>query len=103
MNPQFFNPNALASPRAQFMLKYTTQDRRHEPQTSILQALFLMNGKFMADRTKLENNDDLRTLARQDTTHEQRIKSLYMLVLSRPPRASEVARLVPYLETGRAT
>ena len=85
------------------MLKYTTQDRRHEPQTSILQALFLMNGKFMTDRTKVENNDDLQTLANQKTDHDKRINALYMMVLSRPPRASESARLVPYLEKGGAT
>ena len=100
---QFFNPNQPQSPRAQFMLKYTTQDRRHEPQTSILQALFLMNGKFMTDRTKVENNDDLQTLANQKTDHDKRINALYMMVLSRPPRASESARLVPYLEKGGAT
>jgi Protein of unknown function (DUF1553)/Protein of unknown function (DUF1549) len=103
MNQQFFNPGQILSPRGQFMLKYTTQDRRHEPQTSILQALFLMNGKFMAERTKLENNDDLRTLAAQKTDHPQRIKSLYMMVLSRPPRADEITRLTPYLEKGGAT
>ena len=102
-NPQQFgNPNQLQSPRAQFMLKYTTQDRRHEPQTSILQALFLMNGKFMTERTKVENNEDLLTLANQKTPHEKRIYSLYMMVLSRPPRASETARLLPYLEKGGA-
>jgi Protein of unknown function (DUF1553)/Protein of unknown function (DUF1549) len=99
---QFFNPNQLASPRAQFMLKYTTQDRRHEPQTSILQALFLMNGKFMAKMTKLENNDSLYTLATQKTPHAQRVRSLYMMVLSRPPRDNETSRLVAYLEKGEA-
>jgi hypothetical protein len=99
-NNQFFNPGQLQTPRAQFMLKYTTQDRRHEPQTSILQALFLMNGKFMAERTKYENNDDLRTLAAQKSDHAKRITSLYMMVLSRPPRESDLARLVPYLEKG---
>jgi hypothetical protein len=100
---QFFNPGQVQSPRAQFMLKYTNQDRRHEPQTSILQALFLMNGKFMAERTKLENNQDLKDLAAQKTPHADRIKSLYKIVLSRPPRQDEIARLVPYLERGGAT
>jgi hypothetical protein len=103
-NQQFFDPRQLQSPRAQFMLKYTNQDRRHEPQTSILQALFLMNGKFMADRTKLENNQDLKDLAAQTKGgHPARIRSLYMIVLSRPPRADEIDRLLPYLERGGAT
>jgi hypothetical protein len=103
-NPQqFFNPGQNQAPRAQFLTKFQNQDRRHEPQTSILQALFMMNGKMLADRTKLSENEDLRTLAGQKTTHDQRLKSLYMMVLSRPPREAEYQRLVPYLERGGTT
>lgn len=126
-DPRFFNPNQVQTPRAQFMLKYTNQDRRHEPQTSILQALFLMNGKFMAERTKLENNSDLKDLAVQQPykdafagggsaiggaltdigawkgEHAKRIKSLYMITLSRPPRQDEYDRLIPYVDRGGAT
>ena len=100
---QFGNPNQLQSPRAQFLMKFTNQDRRHEPQTSILQALFLMNGKFLAERTKVDNNQDLKDLAAQNTSHEKRVNALYMIVLSRPPRAEETQRLVSYLEKGGAT
>src|SRR5260370_7490740 len=96
-NQQFFDPRQLQTPRAQFMLKYTNQDRRHEPQTSILQALFLMNGKFMADRTKLENNQDLKDLAAQTKGgHPAPIRSLYMIVLSRPPPPHQINRFLPY-------
>jgi hypothetical protein len=102
-NQQFFNPNQLQSPRAQFLNKFQNQDRRHEPQTSILQALFMMNGKTLHDLTKLDKNVDLKTLAAQQTTHEKRLTSLYMMVLSRPPRDNEFERLVPYLERGGAT
>jgi hypothetical protein len=126
-DPRFFNGQVPNTPRAQFMLKYANQDRRHEPQTSILQALFLMNGEFMAKRTKLENNQDLKDLAGQHTArkavqqlppvfdrdvmtfiakqadHVRRVRSLYMIVLSRPPRQDELERFVPYLERGGAT
>jgi hypothetical protein len=95
---QVFQPGQLQSPRQQFLGKFQNQDRRHEPQTSILQALFLMNGKFMAERTKFEKNEDLQTLAMQKTGHDKRINSLYMMVLSRPARPNEIARLTPYLE-----
>jgi len=103
-NPnQFFNPNQLQAPRAQFLAKFQNQDRRHEPQTSILQALFMMNGNYMADKTKLDgSNDSLRVLASQEGGHEKRLNSLYRIVLSRSPRATELARLVPYLEKGAA-
>lgn len=105
-NPnQFFNPNQLQSNRAQFLAKFANQDRRHEPQTSILQALFMMNGRFMTEKTKVENNADLRALAQPNINggHYGRITSLYRLVLSRPPRQAELDRLVPYLEKGGAT
>jgi hypothetical protein len=102
---QFFNPNQLQSPRAQFLAKFANQDRRHEPQTSILQALFMMNGKFLTEKTKAENNTDLRALANPQIVggNRGRILSLYRMVLSRPPRESEYERLVPYLEKGGAT
>jgi len=105
-NPQqFFNGMQATNARQQFLLKYTTQDRRYEPQTSILQALFLMNGKFMADRTKVANNEDLQTLAQPDIMggHRGRLNSMYRLVLSRPPQQAELDRLIPYLERGGAT
>jgi len=94
---QFINPGQMQSPRAQFLLKFTNQDRRHEPQTSILQALFMMNGNVMSDRTKLANNQLLKDLANQPTGHEKRISSLYRIVLSREPRSSELDRLTRYL------
>lgn len=102
-NQPFFNPNQLQTPRGQFLAKFQNQDRRHEPQTSILQALFMMNGKFMSERTKLENNQDLRDLTNQPTDHARRVRSLYMMVLSRPPRPQETERLVRYLEQGEAS
>jgi hypothetical protein len=106
LNPQqFFNGMQSNNPRQQFLQKFTTQDRRYEPQTSILQALFLMNGEFMAKRTKVANNEDLQTLAQPDYVggHEARLKSMYHLVLSRPARPEELQRLIPYLERGGAT
>lgn len=106
-DPRVFNPNGLQTPRAQFMTKFQTQDRRHEPQTSILQALFLMNGKFLEKRTKISENGDLQAIANpkayEESGHAGRIRSLYRLVLSRPARPDEVSRLVPYLERGGAT
>ena len=60
----------------------------------------MMNGKFMSERTKLENNQDLRDLATQPTDHARRVRSLYMMVLSRPPRPQETERLVRYFEQG---
>jgi hypothetical protein len=91
------------SVRGQFLAKFGTQDRLYDPQTSILQALFMMNGKFMAERTKAEANEEILTLARQPGGAEKKLTSMFLLILSRPPRAEELARLVPYLESGGPT
>ncbi len=101
---QFFDPR-FQSERAKFSLKFPLQDRRYEPQTSILQALFMMNGEFLRKRTNAANNKDLKTLANPKLRdgHPARVMSLYRLVLSRPARPDEIARLVPYLERGGAT
>ncbi|MCI0638929.1 MAG: DUF1549 and DUF1553 domain-containing protein [Gemmataceae bacterium] len=90
------------SPRAQFLTKFTTQDRRHESQTSILQALFLMNGKFLAERVKTENNPDFNTLVNQKTSTAMKVDSLYLWVLGRLPRAEERNRLVLFVDAGGA-
>lgn len=97
--PQMFGGPAL-TPRAQFLNKFTTQERRHETQTSILQALFMMNGKFLAEQLQPENNESLTALLRSRQTTSQRIDSLYIWVLSRLPRPEESERLVRYVDSG---
>jgi hypothetical protein len=91
------------SPRGQFLQKFGTQDRRYDPQTSILQALFMMNGKFLNERTRTETNEDLKTVARFNKTNAAKISTMYRWVLSRPPRAEELERHVAYLESGGPT
>src|SRR5207237_761661 len=51
-----FNPT---NPRAEFLARFASQDKRTETQTSILQALALMNGKFIADATSLDRSKTL--------------------------------------------
>ena len=94
---QFGQPN---TPRGQFLQRFGTQDRRYDPQTSILQALFMMNGKFLTERTKADHNPDISTLATQPGPNAKKLRSMFWLVLSRPPRADEVDRLLPYLDKG---
>jgi Protein of unknown function (DUF1553)/Protein of unknown function (DUF1549) len=99
---QFRQPNfgLQDTPRQQFLGKFTSQDKRIETQTSILQALFLMNGKFLADRVKLENNEALRTVATAPVSNARRVETLYLMVLSRLPRPEETSKLVRYIEAG---
>lgn len=106
VGPQFNNGGfGPRTPRQEFLSKFTTQDKRSETQTSILQALFLMNGKFVADRTKptYESNKSLFTIATVPAPAARRVLSLYRLVLSREPRPEESARYAAYINRGGAT
>lgn len=104
-DPRFANnPFAMNNtPRGEFLNKFGTQDRRYDPQTSILQSLFMMNGKFMTERTKAEGNNEIKALAELDRPTERKLRSMFYLILSRPPRAEELQRLAPYIESGGPT
>jgi Protein of unknown function (DUF1553)/Protein of unknown function (DUF1549) len=93
----FFGPQ---SPRAQFLAKFPAQDQKNDYQTSILQALYLMNGAFIADQTSVQRNQTLATLADQRTSTARKVESLYLVVLSRKPRPPESERFVKYVDAG---
>jgi hypothetical protein len=82
--------------RAEFLAKLRSPDRSTETQTSILQALFLMNSPFMAERSR----QPLKTIALQNTTTQRRVEALYLMVLSRPPRPAEMDRMVRFIDSG---
>jgi hypothetical protein len=88
------------SPRAQFVAKFPNQDQKTDYQTSILQALYLMNNDFITRQTSARVNQTLATLAAQETSNERKVESLYLVVLARKPRREESDRFVNYL-TGR--
>jgi hypothetical protein len=86
--------------RGQFLARFVGQEQKANYQTSILQALYLMNNEFIADRTSLEKNRTLATLAAQRTGTARKIESLYLVVLSRKPRPAERERFVKYVDKG---
>src|SRR5262249_36926212 len=53
------------SARQQFVAKFPGQDQKTDYQTSILQALYLMNNEFIGDRANVRSNRTLATLAAQ--------------------------------------
>jgi hypothetical protein len=90
------------TPRGEILNKFANPvDRRTEWQTSILQALALMNGRFVADATSLQRSEALAAVVDSPfmDTH-QKLDTLYLAALSRPMRGSEAARLIPYVEGG---
>ncbi len=76
-------------------------ERPTEAQTSILQALTLMNGKYVDEATSLEQSETLAAVANApflDTAGK--VETLYLAALGRKPRPDESTRLVRYVEAG---
>ncbi len=120
---RFVFPGQATTPRAEFLAKFASQDKRNENQTSILQALFMMNGKFLVQRTKIDPNITFEELNRLGEIHRnggtvdinlslhnigmisgpsttKKLETLYLLVLSRLPTSQEMQRLVRYVDSG---
>jgi hypothetical protein len=94
--------NRFGGARGEFLTKFAnSSDKRTEFQTSILQALSLMNGRFIANATSLDQSETLAALIDAPFLDDrQRLDALYMAALSRPMRPREAARLVSYVHRG---
>jgi hypothetical protein len=89
------------SPRADFLRRFPNHDRRAAQQTTILQALYLMNGKLVSEAASLAHNQNLAILARaKGVPVARRIDQLFLLTLARRPTAAERARLGRYVGQG---
>jgi len=76
---------------------------RTEARITILQALALMNGRYISDATSLQNSHTLAAVLdypHMDTS--QKIETLFLATVSRPPHKSELEKLVAYVESGGA-
>lgn len=98
-NPRFFgNPGV----RGRFLTQFANaSDKATEVQTSILQALSMMNGVVTAAATDLERSETLAALLDapfMDTA--ERIETIYLATLSRKPTPREASRMVLYVEKG---
>lgn len=85
--------------RSRFLTEFAPQGRPSDPETSILQALTLMNGKFLNDATTASRSPTLQAVVGlPDTTNAERVESLYLVTLGRKPTEAEKERLVRYVE-----
>jgi hypothetical protein len=72
-----------------------------ETQTSILQALTVMNGKLTADQTSIERSDALAAIADAPfLTTEKKIEALFLTTLTRKPTPEEKETLASYVDRG---
>ena len=98
----FGQPN---TPRGEILSRFTNPvDRRTEYQTSILQALALMNGKFVADATSLTNSETLAAVIDAPFMNtREKLDTLFLSAFARPMRGSEAGKLIAYVEGGGPT
>ncbi|HEV3145951.1 MAG TPA: DUF1553 domain-containing protein [Gemmataceae bacterium] len=99
----------LGQARAEFVAKFSSTERPSDLQTSILQALTMMNGRFVGvmTSTKFEEIEKKNTrhllaaIAKADfMSTSDKIEALYLATLSRVPRPEEIKKLIEYVDTG---
>jgi hypothetical protein len=101
---QFFDSLALATgyrddqdrgtARRDFLTRFALAGSIHEPETSVQQALTLLNGRFVAWATDPEKCPTLLAVTQTPgMTRAQRIEALYLMTLSRKPTAMEQERI----------
>lgn len=92
------------SVRNRFINQFKSTDRPLEKSTSILQALAMMNGDFIADATSIENSRTLTAIIESPfLDNRQRIEALYLATVSRRPTSPEMQKMLRYVESGGAT
>jgi hypothetical protein len=91
--------------RAEFVNKFSNlSDRPTEYQTSIVQALMLMNGQLTADATVVDLKNPERgrflgaVVASPFMDTPQRIETLYLATLSRKPKPQEIERATKFID-----
>ncbi len=89
-------------PRTEFLELFAPDNNSPtERQTSILQALALMNGQFTASATSLEQSSTLTAVAEfPSMSSGDRVEAIYLAALTRRPRPEELERLTKYVDSG---
>jgi hypothetical protein len=92
------------SARTEFLTRFANQSERStDSQTSILQALSLMNGKVIASATSLERSETLAAIVDAPfASSEECIDTLYLATLSRKPDVKERERAVKFVVNAMA-
>jgi len=92
-------PGGQRSARSEFLTKFAPSGRTVDAETSILQALSLMNGKVTIAATTLERSETLAAITDAlFLTSAQRIETLYLATLGRKPEKKEIDRTVKFVE-----
>ena len=103
-----FNPRAAFdfrnqdSARNQFLERFSDDNpNQQERQTTVLQALALMNGDLIADATKLDGSKTLAAVAEfPGLSAEEQVETLFLATLTRKPTPEEMSRFAGYVQSG---
>jgi hypothetical protein len=90
--------------RREFITRFGSTEKVTEKQTSILQALTLMNGRFVNDQTSLDRSQFLAGVIDApflDTAGK--VESLFLASLSRQPTPPEAEKFGSYVDRGGPT
>jgi Protein of unknown function (DUF1549)/Protein of unknown function (DUF1553) len=94
----------VGGPRREFLTQFSSTEKATERQTSILQALTLMNGKFVNDQTSLDRSTFLAGVIDSPFWDSaKKVEVLYLASLSRLPTPDESNKLASYIERGGTT
>jgi hypothetical protein len=86
------------SPRGQFLAKFAGGAQRTDAQTSILQALTLMNGAWVARQTDPEKGETLVAVASAPFLDDAgKLETLFLAAYARRPTAAEREKFLAYV------
>jgi hypothetical protein len=94
-------PGGRNTARERFLTQFALRGSSTEPETSITQALALMNGRFLNQVTSPEGSPTLVAVSETPgMTTPMRIEALYLAALGRKPTAKELDRMVRFVAEG---
>ena len=90
-------------PRNDFLTKFASTEKITERQTSILQALTLMNGQFVNQQTSVDRSQFLAAIADAPFMEvDGKVEALFLASLSRMPSPIEAERYGSFVQRGGA-
>jgi len=91
-------------PRGQFLGRFSSTEKLTEKQTSILQALTLMNGRLVNDQTSLDRSQFLAGVIDAPFLNTNgKLEALFLASLSRLPTSAETEKFGSYVDRGGPT
>ena len=99
-----FTPfDQVGAARRQFLTRFALAGSPGEPETSVQQALTMLNGRFVAWATDPQRCPTLIAVTQTPgMSTRQRIEALYLAALARKPTATERDRLARHVRKARA-